>query len=125
MAQGIWVHQDRQLMSDGSRRNRALRWNRGRCGHANMYVGYRDRVKQIDTMCARCGVRVRFNPKKKIGDGRGQVSQVMWLSMPNATRKELESKVHLLNKIDFDEDEGFVTALEYMKKKEARLRGGD
>lgn len=125
MAQGIWIHEDRQLMADGRREKRALRWNRGRCRHANMYIGYSDRVKQVDTHCARCGVRVRFNLDRRKGDGRGQVQQVKWIPMPKASRKELEAKVQHLNKIDFNHDEGFSTALELMKKKSESRMGGD
>jgi len=128
MAQGIWIHFDKQTRHNGSRRKRAARWINGRCGHANLYMGYSDTVKQVDTMCARCGVRVRFNLRRRVCDGRGSPTQVLWISRPADSRKELEARVHHLNKISTRTEggghEGFVTALELMKNKSPSSMGG-
>ena len=131
MAQGIWIHTDRQRMRGsllGERRKRSLRWIQGDCNHANMYIGY-SKVKQVDTRCAKCGIRVRFNLRRRIGDDRGSPTQAVWISRPNDTRAELEAKVHGLNKISTGNQggghEGFVTALELMKEKRARTMGGE
>lgn len=119
--QGIWIHQDRQREGE-----RALAWVTARCGHANLYMGHKARIKQIDVMCARCGRRVRFNPNKK--DRRGKIRQAIWISRPKDSRKELEAKVHHLNAISDDSEElfsrGFVTALELMKNKSPSTMGG-
>ena len=122
---GIWIHQDRQ-----GNRERALRWATPRCNHANMYIGYKDRVKQIDTRCAACGKRVRFTTRlRDLADRRGNPSQALWISRPRDTRKELEAKVAYLNGIDMDPSietrGGFVTALELMKNKSPRTMGGE
>jgi hypothetical protein len=121
MVRGIWVHQDRQRD-----RERALRWIKARCGHANLYWGHKPHVKQIDANCARCGRRVRFNPNKT--DRRGKVRQAIWISRPADSRQELESKVHHLNSFSNGNDggghEGFVTALELMKNKSPSIIGG-
>jgi ribosomal protein L37E len=131
MAQGIWIHTDRQRMNGsllGERRKRALRWIQGYCNHANMYVGHK-KVKQVDTRCAKCGIRVRFNLKRTVCDARGSPTQAVWISRPNDTRAELERKVHGLNNISNGNQrgghEGFVTALELMKEKRPRTMGGE
>jgi len=122
MAQGIWIHQDRQRDGD-----RALAWITPRCGHANLYMGHKPRIKQIDVICARCGRRVRFNPNKT--DRRGKVRQAIWISRPKDSRKELEAKVHHLNGLGSNGSEGggegLITALEFMKNKSPSLMGGD
>ena len=124
MAKGIWIHHDRQLRYDGSRSKRAYRHATGRCGHANLYWGYKDNVTQVDARCARCGVRVRFNLRRKIADERGSKTQVIW--MPSRLpRSELLAKVRAMNGVDdFDTTEGFSTALELMKKNSQQNRGG-
>ena len=132
MAQGIWIHTDKQRTIDGhlgERRERALRWARGRCQAANVYIGHKDwAVGQVDTRCRRCGVRVRFNLKRR-KDSRGSPSQAIWIPRPKDTRSELEAKVSALNKISSGKqgggDEGFVTALELMKQKRPRTMGGE
>ena len=122
MVRGIWVHQDRQRD-----RERALKWIKARCGHANLYMGYKPRVKQIDAICARCGRRVRFNPNKT--DRRGKVRQAIWISRPADSRQELESKVHHINSFSTGNDggggEGFITALELMKNKSPSIMEGE
>lgn len=118
MVQGIWIHQDRQREGE-----RALAWVSARCGHANMYIGHKRHIKQIDTHCVRCGRRVRFNPNKT--DRRGKIRQAIWISRPKDSRTELEAKVRHLNKTEFDEDDGFVTALEFMKTKSSSTMGGE
>ena len=118
MVRGVWVHQDRQ-----GDRDRARAYAKATCNHANTYIGYRERIKQVDTMCARCGRRVRFNPNRKIGDGRGKVTQVLFLSMPNSSRSKIEARAKHLNQVDSSTrkrgggGESFATALELMKEK--------
>jgi len=131
MAQGIWIHTDKQRMKGsllGERRKRSSRWIQGDCNHANMYIGYSDSVKQVDTRCSRCGIRVRFNLRRRVCDDRGAPTQAVWLSRPKDTRAELEAKVHALNKLSTRNEggghEGFVTALELMNEKLARTMGG-
>lgn len=119
MVRGIWIHEDRQR--DGER---ALRWITARCNHANLYWGTKDVIKQVDAICARCGRRVRFNPNRTSGN-RGKIRQALWISRPKDSRRELESRVHHLNKTEFDEHEGFVTALELMKNKSPSIMGGE
>jgi len=122
MVRGIWIHEDRQR--DGER---ALGWIKPRCGHANLYWGHKTHVKQIDTRCARCGRRVRFNPNKR--DRRGKIRQAIWITRSKDTREEIERKVRYLNEISSGNDggrsPGFLTASELMKEKNARLMGGD
>jgi len=132
MAQGIWIHNDRQRKKGDllcERRKRAARWIQPQCQHANAYFGYSDSVKQIDTRCSKCGIRVRFNINQRTSDNRGQVSQAIWISRPKDTRAELEAKVHALNNISSGNDggggEGFITALELMKNKSPRTMGGE
>ena len=122
MVRGIWIHQDRQRDSE-----RALGWIKPRCGHANLYWGHKTHVKQIDTRCARCGRRVRFNPNKT--DRRGKIRQAIWISRSKDTRAEIESKCVYLNSISNGNDGGgspaFVTALELMEKKSSSIMGGE
>ena len=122
MVRGIWIHEDRQRDGD-----RALGWIKPRCGHANLYWGHKTHVKQIDTRCARCGRRVRFNPNKT--DRRGKIRQAIWISRSKDTRAEIEAKCAHLNLISNGNDGGgapaFVTALELMRKKSSSIMGGD
>jgi len=122
MVRGIWIHEDRQR--DGER---ALAWIKARCGHANMYWGHKTRIKQIDTRCARCGRRVRFNPNKT--DRRGKIRQAIWIARNKDTRQEIERKVRYLNEFSNGNDGGgspaFVTALELMEKKSSSIMGGE
>ena len=106
-----------------------MRWFQGSCNHANAYFGYSDQVKQVDTRCRKCGIRVRFNLNRRIADDRGQPTQAIWISRPKDSRAEIEMKVNALNKISTGNEggghEGFVTALELMKEKRPRTMGGE
>ena len=118
MARGVWIHQDRQ-----GNRDRATAYTKARCNHANTYCGYSDTTKQIDTRCARCGRRVRFNAIQKKGDRRGKVRQALFLSMPKATFQEIKERADELNRVDPSSrkrgggGETFVTALKLMSEK--------
>jgi hypothetical protein len=118
MVKGVWIHQDRQGNKD-----RATAYAKATCNHANTYLGYSESVKQVDTMCTRCGRRVRFNPIKRKGDSRGQVSQALFMAMPNSTRKEIEARATHLNTVDRSSrkkggaGEDFTTALKLMDEK--------
>tara|TARA_R110002096_G_scaffold304146_3_gene499062 strand:- start:1269 stop:1697 length:429 start_codon:yes stop_codon:yes gene_type:complete len=136
MAQGIWIHTDKQRMRGSllcERRKRALRFKQGDCNFANAYFGYSDKVKQIDTRCRKCGIRVRFNIRKKVGDKRGQVSQAIWISRPKDSRSEIEMKVNAMNHTTFGlvsngndgACDGFTTALKLVKEKNPRMMGGE
>jgi len=127
MAQGIWIHTDKQRMRGSllsERRKRALRWKQGDCNFANAYFGHK-KVKQVDTRCRRCGIRVRFNLKKRICDDRGSPSQAIWISRPKDSRSEIEMKVNTINQREGGSLEGFTTALELMKEKRPRTMGGE
>jgi len=131
MAQGIWIHTDKQRMRGSllsERRKRALRWKQGDCNFANAYFGYSDKVKQVDTRCRKCGIRVRFNLNRRIADSRGQPTQAIWINRPKDSRSEIELKVNALNNYSNGNEggghEGFVTALELMKEKRPRTMGG-
>jgi hypothetical protein len=114
---GIWIHTDKR-----GEKERALRWAVARCQHANLYIGYKSTVKQIDTRCARCGRRVRFNPNRKAGEKRGSPSNAVWMgARTRESNDDLRARVLAMNEIDPRKlDEGFTTGLELIEDKERR-----
>ena len=118
---GIWLHHDRTGGRSG--RRAAGEYRKARCGYANVYRGRKGTPTQIDTICGRCGKRVRFNPvrltwKKGIGK-RGSVRQVQWLYQNHrGGLPALEEIAKELNEVDESyHDEGFSTASELLKEK--------
>ena len=124
---GIWIHEDRSGDRFGIRA--AYKHQKPRCGYANVYRGRKANPSQIDTMCGRCGKRVRFAPvrlywKKGIGE-RGSVRQARLIYQNHAGGiPALEAIAKELNAVDETEHtEGFTRASKLLEDKSSSQMG--